>query len=403
MHFEVTILDAKGAIAKSTVLATTEAQARELSQTQGARIIAMRPVSGLGIGRGKAGLGARTGRISNAQKLQLCSALEQVITSGLTLTEALNAIRNDGSGITSELAASLLASLSSGLKPSAAFEASAAGFSPLLVALLRSGEQSGSLAQSLASFVAYQTAMNELRNRLISASVYPIVLLVASLLVLGFLLGFVVPKFALALEDVQADLPEASRLILSAGLWLNANWQWLLAACAGAGVILAWLISSAQMRARLASALDWIGPIRRIRYAMQISQSLRITSALLQGGEPFVNAMAVAQRSARTLVADQLSTCIDLIRRGVRPSQAMFEAGLTKALGQQLLIAAERSGSIGPTLHRMAVQQEQQTAQTMDRLASVYGPILLLLIAVLVAAVVVALYWPLLQLFDSVR
>jgi general secretion pathway protein F len=393
MKFSATTLDATGRVAVHSLQATSLADAKKLLGEQGLRLVDIKA----------AGLWVRGNSVSRAAQLQLCAAVEQVLGAGLTLTEALRAIATDQVGESSRLSEELLDGLQRGLTPSAAFANSQAGWSALLIALLRSGERSGTLPASFKSYVAFETGMAELRARLISASVYPVVLLVASLLVLGFLLGFVVPKFALALEDVRADLPAASAAILASGVWLSEHWAAVLLGlgCAIGGVVLVFV--KPLWRQALFRSLTRLPGLRAVAQSMAHAQAFRIVAALVQGGEPLVEAIKVATNSAHGPMVDRLSACERAVAQGKRPSAAFYEAGLTGALGQQMLIAAERSATLGHSLQQLAVQEETRTARTLDRLTTIYGPVLLLLIAVLVAAVVVALYWPLLQLFESVR
>jgi general secretion pathway protein F len=393
MKFSATTLDSSGQLSQCTLEAASDADARRQLASRGLRVVSL----------ASRGLSLNRGGVNRAQQLQLCAAVEQVLNAGLTLTEALAAIRSDQEGVGSQLAEELLVGLQRGLTPSAAFSATQSQWSPLLIALLRSGERSGTLPASFKSYVAFETGMAELRSRLVSASVYPVVLLVASLLVLGFLLGFVVPKFAIALEDVRADLPAASTAILQAGLWLNAHWGKLLAAIAIAALAVGVALSRGDVRTRIVGRLLTLPAVRPVAEAMARAQAFRIVSALILGGEPLVRALEVAIGSARGLIRSQLESCARFVSQGMRPSSAFHSAGLTGALGQQMLIAAERSATLGECLHQLALQQETRTSRTLDRMTTVYGPVLLLGIAVLVAAVVVALYWPLLQLFESVK
>src|SRR5207342_1401604 len=109
------------------------------------------------------------------------------------------------------------ARLFEGLTLSAALEEQPLSFPPLYIATVRASERTGALREALGRYVAYQQQIDLLRKKLVSASVYPLVLCGAGLLVTIFLLGYVVPRFSAIYEDMGRDLPWASRFLMQWG------------------------------------------------------------------------------------------------------------------------------------------------------------------------------------------
>jgi general secretion pathway protein F len=393
VRFELLIVDEEGALVRRRVEAASVSAARASVRGQ-ERALSCRPVASRGFGRTRAG---RTDRLS------FCEALEQVLAGGLTLAEALRALAADEESGGASLARAVLRGLDRGLAPSDAFEATGHDWSPFLVALLRSGERSGQLPAALARFVASERSLLEMRARVVSASVYPVVLLAVSGLVLLFLLGFVVPKFAAALDDLRADLPVASRVLFEVGRWIGQHTGELVAAMAAAATALGVLAASGPFRRRAAASLLRVPGLRAIADLAGRAQAMRVSAALLSGGATFPAALEVARATSGVSVGARLERARTLVEGGATPSSALAAADLAGPVAARLLSAAERTGGLAACFERLATADEIRLTRLLERAAAAWGPLLMLGVAALVGGVVMALYWPMLQVFESIQ
>jgi type IV pilus assembly protein PilC len=111
----------------------------------------------------------------------------------------------------------------------------------------------------------------------------------------------------------------------------------------------------------------------------------------------------VARETSGDLIGARLAQATERVERGEPPSQALAQAGLAGSVAVQLLTAAERTGGLAPCFERLALADEARLSRSLERLTSAWGPLLLVGVAAMVGCVVVALYWPMLQVFESVR
>jgi type IV pilus assembly protein PilC len=101
--------------------------------------------------------------------------------------------------------------------------------------------------------------------------------------------------------------------------------------------------------------------------------------------------------------AARLERAAARVQEGAAPSLAMADAGLAGPVALQLLVAAERTGGLPGCFERLATADEARLAKLLDRATTAWGPVLLLGVAAVVGCVVLALYWPMLQVFESIR
>jgi general secretion pathway protein F len=251
--------------------------------------------------------------------------------------------------------------------------------------------------------VRYRKLTREVRERMVSASVYPVILLAVSSLVLMFLIGYVVPRFADVYADMGDRLPAASRLLLQVGQVIGHHP--LVALCGlatlAAGVIAA--VRSARARGWFLAGLRKIPRLREVLVAADLARLYRTLALLLHGGIPMVTALD----NVRGLLPDHLARRLDACRRSVAEghsfSESMRDNALASAVADRFFRVGEGSGRLAEMVDRAADFHEEQVARGADRLGRVVGPLMMLAMGVVIGLVVVLMYLPIFELADAIQ
>ena len=340
---------------------------------------------------------------ARTEQLAFCDSLVQLLDSGLTLSASLAMLARQRKPLTRSLSESLLFYLKAGFSPAESFEKSGSDWPRLLLSLLRAGERNGELSACLGRYCALERRSIALQKKLVYASVYPASMLFFSSLVLVFLFVFVIPKFALMVDDTNRQLPFASQLVFGLSNWVSSRPE-LLVATAILLVTIATLVwKSTAVHAVALRMVRMVPTIAQLIDLVQLSRTYRMVAALVNGGLPISLAMERALLSADPASREPLSQARMGISQGERPSKAMLDAKLANDVESQLIASAESGGQLGPMLDRIAQNQETEVANRADRLTGFYSPALLFVVAVIVGVVVVSLYWPLLDVFDAIK
>jgi general secretion pathway protein F len=345
----------------------------------------------------------RAKQMSRAAVLSYYDGLTQLLGSGLTLTAALQVNARQPQSAASLLAKSQLQSLGLGMSPSAAIDQSHGGSLNLLTALIRAGERNGEITQCLTRFCELERNSILLRRRLVSASLYPLGMLFFSLLVITFLFLFVIPKFAALIEGNAKVLPWPSRIVFGTSNFLNDHPLVFLGALLGLLCLTLGFWKVSRLREWMLQGLDAIPTLRHLNEETMRARTNRILSALLGGGTTLYAGLEQAASGTNAAGRIALAKSRDLIAAGVRPSVAFVETGLASDVESQLIASGERGGQLGTVLSRIADIQEQSVLRRADGLTALYSPVLMFVVAIVVALVVVALYWPMIDVFDSVK
>ncbi len=386
-----------GEIIEETHLADSEARLRHDLEQRGMCVIAMhsrKSLGGMRIGR------RGPGRIPAREFLIFNQELATLLKAGMPLVQSLDILRGRVADATFRTVIDdVHERVKAGSSLSDAFTAHGELIPGTYVASLLAGEKSGSLEGVLRRFVAYTKVIEGVRRRVISALVYPAVLISLALVVVGIIVLKVIPEFSSFYESFNAELPLATRVILKISTVVRSQLLLLLAAAIliGGG-FWGWLKQPAQ-RARFDHGVlrvPWAGSIAR-RFAT--SQIARTLSTLLGGGLPLVNAIEIGARStSNQFLGQELRVVGQRVREGEPFSAALSARRVFPDVAVKMAEVGESTGALQEMLSSLADFYDEEIETELGRFVSVIEPALLIVMGLVIASLLLALYMPLFHL-----
>jgi general secretion pathway protein F len=398
MKYEVHTLTSEHVLTRQTVEARDAAEARAQMAARGLTVALVRPAGGLAgrLGRAAAGGGARFSVALFSQELLA------LLKAGLSLVEALEAlVEKEAQGATRLVLERLLAGLREGQRFSAVLAQQGELFTPLYIGLVRTAEGTSDLPRALERFIDYDGRVAAVRAKVVSAAIYPAILMLVGLLVSGFLMGYVVPRFATVYEGTGRSLPWLSQAMMDWGRFAAEHAALVAAALLAAAA----LAGAALRRAWRSGGLGAIvavlpGVAERVR-VYELSRLYLALGMLVEGGIPLVTAM----RSVDGLVSPRLRAALDesraRIEAGSALSQAFEAAELTTPISLRLLRVGERTGQMGALLTQSAAFYDDEIARWIERFTRSFEPLLMAFIGLVVGVIVLTLYMPIFDLAGS--
>ena len=227
-----------------------------------------------------------------------------------------------------------------------------------------------------------------MKKHLVSASIYPVILIVVGGLVSLFLLGYVVPRFSHIYEDIGGDLPWLTRVLMAWGKFVEARGGMLLAGVVAAltGLVL-WLRqpSARQLIARQIMRIPAIG--ERVR-VYQLTRFYRTMGMLLTGGTPVPQALVMVSGLLDQELRQRLDAALKRIREGQPISTSLDGQGLTTPVALRMLRVGERTGQMGEMMERIAAFHEEELARWVERFTRTFEPLLMAVIGVVIGGIV---------------
>jgi general secretion pathway protein F len=330
--------------------------------------------------------------------------LAALLGAGLNLVEALQTLADkDDRGERREVLAGLLAAIRRGEPFSQAVAAFPRQFSPLYVATIKSAERTGSLKQALGRYIAYQEELERVKKKIVSATIYPAILCAVGTLVVGFLILYVVPRFAKVYEDMSTTLPFFSRVLLHFGSFVG-SYGWLIALFLFAAAAFAgFALSKPQVRAAINL---WIWKIPALGARMKVYQLARLyrtAGMLMEAGIPALRALGMTRDLLAAHLRPQLMFSEKEISRGVKMSAALAAAGLATPVAARMMAVGERGGEMGRMFAEIARFHDDEVARFVDFFTRAFEPILMTVLGGAVGLVVVLMYMPIFELSGSIR
>jgi len=276
-------------------------------------------------------------------------------------------------------------------------------FSRLYINMVRAGEAGGSLHDTLQRLSDYLERSAELKGRVINALIYPAILLAVVGGALLFLLGYVVPQFALMYESLDVALPWFTQWVLTAGLVVREGWLIMIVVPAVIALVVERRLR--QPAARL--AVDgWllqrkgIGPLLG---KLETARLARTLGTLLRNGVPLLSGLGIARNvlSNRALAAD-IDLAADEVKNGNGLSAALARGKRFPRLALQMIQVGEESGALDTMLLKTADTFEQETARSIDRMLSAMVPAITLVLASVVGLVIIAVLVPMYDLTNAI-
>ena len=400
MEYRCRLGTAGGELIDGVYVAESEAQLRRELEEKGLLVLSMRPVgllAGLlpGVGRRR--------RIRTPGFLEFNQELATLLKAGMPLVQSLDLLRG---GLTDPVFKPVLDAVyervKAGAQLSDAFEEHGELVPRIYTASLLAGERSGNLETVLRRYVAYAKLIGGVRRRTLSALMYPVVLLMLALVVVGIIVLKLVPAFSLFYASFNAELPPVTRFIVALSDFLRGYAVFLVVG----GVAAFFLIggwarrpSSRRLIDRFMLDVPWVGSIAR-KFAT--SQMARTLATLLAGGIPLVQALDVAARSVgNRYIAAELETMGQRVREGQSLAGTMRARPIFPDVAVKMTEVGESTGALQDMLNSLADFYDEEIETNLGRFITIVEPALLIIMGIIIAALLLSLYMPLFNMSSA--
>ncbi len=402
MEFRCRLGTPGGEIIEGVYAAESEDRLRREFEDKGLYVLAIHRAGRLALG--SLALPTRS-KIATREFLVFNQELATLLKAGMPLVQSLDILRRRVSNpLFKAVLDDVHERVRAGSSLSEAFEAHGSLFPGVYTASLMAGEKSGNLEQVIRRYVAYVKVVEVVRRKTISALIYPAVLLALSLVVVAILVLRVVPQFAGYYEQFGKELPLSTRIIVSISGFATTYFGVIVVTVVAIGVtVWLWLKRPGQRERfdRWILGLPALGPVAR-KFAT--SQASRTLATLLGGGIPLVNAIDVAARSIKNqYMARQLHIASQQVREGRALAAAMTDSGAFPDVALKMVEVGEQTGALQEMLNSLSDFFDEEIETNLDRFVTLVEPILLIIMGIVIAGLLLALYMPLFNLSNVIR
>jgi len=399
MEFRCRLGTAAGEIVEGVYIADSEARLRRELEEKGMYVLSLQRRAALSLSSG-----GRRQRVKRQEFLVFNQELATLLKAGMPLVQSLDILRQRVLNPTFKTVLdSVHDRVRSGMSLSDAFGEHGSLFPAVYSASLLAGERSGNLDSVIRRYVAYDKVIGAVKRRTVSALIYPGILVTMMVVLIGIIVLRVVPAFSEFYGNFGRQLPLSTRIVVALSNGVVSNLAFIALAAVGAAVAgVAW---SRQPGARLrldkwVLDIPWVGETALKFFT---SQMARMLSTLLGGGIPLVNALEICVRS---LSNRHLSREMDRVRVRVQEGQgfagALRERAVFPDVAVKMVEVGESTGALQEMLNSLAEFYDEEIETEVGRFITLVEPVLLVIMGIIIAIVVLALYMPLFELTSVV-
>ncbi len=332
--------------------------------------------------------GARTSK----DELQTFTAeLYVLLNAGLPLDRSLNILSDvfESKGMKSVIE-SILTAIRGGKTFSDALLEHPKIFPRLYVNMIKAGEASGVLDVILEKLNEFLESTKELKDNVFSAMIYPVILLVTSILSIIMLLIFVVPRFSSLFNEMGGSLPPTTQMLMSMSTGLQNYWWALILMIAFAVFVFQTWINSASGKYKWdAFKLKVLGDVI---VKLEIARFCRTLGTLLKSGVPLLQALINSRDVTTNLViSEALEKIMKEAKEGKGIAVPLANTGIFPPLALSMIKVGEETGQMEDMLIKVAVTYEKSLKETIKRFVSLLGPIMILVLALIIGFIVVSM------------
>jgi type IV pilus assembly protein PilC len=360
---------------------------------------------GLALDLGLGGLFRRARRIPATSFLVFNQELAALLKAGLPLLQALDLMLERLRDVHfRSILADVRDRVKAGEDLSDAFAAHADQFPRLYPSTLKAGERTGDLELMVRRFVRYLKLVLEARKRVVSALIYPTVLVGLSFAMLTVMMVYVVPRFTVFFEDLDAELPLLTRMALTVGDFMQDNWPWLAVGLVATALLLRRWGQTPTGREAFDRWKLRVPVLGGVFHRYSLSEFTRSLATLLGGGIPLVGALEISLPGiSNAHIRRRLEPTLQEVREGKALHASLEGAGVFDPLEVDMVKVGEATGQLDQMLASVSEFLDDQVETRMQRVLSLIEPLMLVFMGLLIGILLVAIYLPLFNTLGSTQ
>ncbi len=341
-----------------------------------------------------------TNRVTLADTAVFTRQFSTMITAGLPITDALLIIRSQSRSSLKPVVAGILSDVEGGSSLAGALSKYPKVFLQVYIALVRAGEEGGVLDKVLARLADNLEAQREFTSKVKGAMIYPAIVVLGMLAVGAVMMIFVVPRLTGLYSEFQAELPFATRALISvSGLFTRF---WWLAPVATAVLIwgLARFAATSTGRTRIDNWKLKLPVFGTLQKQIILTEFTRTLGLLVGAGISILEGLRIVSGVVgNVIISDALGRASTQVEKGFSLAYALSREGeVFPPMLFQMIAVGEETGKLDETLLKISRVFEQESEQAVRGLTSAIEPLIMIVLGIGVAFLVIAIIMPIYNL-----
>lgn len=341
-------------------------------------------------------------RLKLIEVADFCRQLAAMLSSGITLIRAMQIIsQRDNKPHIQKVYDAVIDDLQKGTSLSDSMANQGKAFPELLINMIKAGESSGRMDSTASKMADQYDKDHRLNGKIRNAVMYPAILVVLIVVVMIVIFTFVLPTFFEMFEGMALPLP--TQIVMAISDFLVANWLYLLI-----GVLIIVMVFTAifkqphprRWKDKLLTKLPKIGKLLRTIYTARFARTM---ASLYVSGIPMIQSLNIAKKTiGNSYIEYQFESVIERLANGQTLSQSLMDVDGFESKLKSTILIGEESGRLEQMLESVADQFDYDAEMASQRLVALIEPVLIVVMAVVIAFVMISVMLPIYQMYSSV-
>lgn len=350
------------------------------------------------------GLLARRQRVKREELITFFFQLEQISRAGIPLFDGLSDLRDstEHAGM-KEVVAALREDLEGGRVLSQAMAAHPQVFNPVMVNLVRAGEETGRLTEVFEKLVATLKWQNEISGKTRRLLIYPIIVLVVVVAVIVFLMLYLVPQLTSFLKSIGQDLPLQTKILIAVSQAFVNYWYVILIVPVA---LVVGFILLLQRSDRFRHAYDYatlrLPVVGNVAEKIVLARFAHFFALMYQSGIAILDALNIGQQLVNNrAIAEALQRAAQQINAGETLAESFRNVGLFPPLIIRMLRVGETTGALDTALYNVSYFYSREVEDLTERALKLLEPALTVVLGLVLAAVIFSVLTPIYDLLTQ--
>ncbi|MEW4568748.1 type II secretion system F family protein [Tautonia sp. JC769] len=411
--FQYEAMDHTGKEVKDSIDASTQEEAQQLIRQKGYFVTkiseraAKKAKKGTTAAKRPAGRRKKKsftiGKVSSKQLTTFTRQLSTLQDAGLPILRSLKILEGQAKpGVLKNSLADVIEDIESGSTLSEAMSKHHKCFDRLYCNMVKAGEAGGALEAILQRLADFMEKSQSLKRRIKSAMVYPVVVIFVAILIVGFIMYWIVPKFEAIFIDFGVDLPQMTVALIN-GSHVVVNYWYLAPLIPAIWWVFVKLLYRSKTGAYIGDRIQLLIPVMgTILEKSVVARTTRTLGTLVQSGVPILESLNIVRDTAGNAVFERAFNRIyDSIREGETIAQPLREARIVDDIVVNMIDVGEETGELDTMLMKIADNYDEEVEAAVESLVSLLEPIMIVVLGGIIGFIVIALFMPLVKLISE--
>lgn len=344
-------------------------------------------------------------KVSAKDLAVFCRQIAALLQAGLNILTCFNVTKNQ---INNKVLKNAVFKLSEDVEKGVSISSSMKGFHDvfpeILINMVEAGEVGGSLDNSFDKMAVQFEKEMKLKQKITNALIYPIIVLLVSLVVLNLLLIFVIPTFVGMFNDLGVELPATTRAILRTSTFMKNNWMFVLLFILLFVILFIYYKKTPSGSIFLSSVKLKLPIVGKISLYSSIARFARTLSTLVNAGVPLITSIETTKKLLQnTYIEERFEGVVEKVRGGEGLSGPIKSLRLFPELVPVMIKTGEESGTLEEMLSKLADLYENEVENMVTRLTAVFEPIMIVFLALIVGFMLASIILPMFKLYGNMK